>query len=205
MMDDDEYLTIDEKETAEIKVKGSKFIGTIHPVTIEHDAVEVINFISKKYYDATHHCYAYQIGCQPAIIARCSDAGEPAGTAGMPILNVIKGKNLTNVAVVVTRYFGGTKLGKGGLVRAYSECAQKTVEQCKLVKKFVYERISIEFDYILTGPIMRIISFFQAKINQSRHGQTTKLVLFVRKSLVDQLKLSLVEATSGRILIQSGS
>lgn len=204
-MDDDEYLTIAQGMTAEIKVKGSKFIGAIHPVPTEHDAFEFIHYISKKYYDATHHCYAYQIGYQPSPIARYSDAGEPAGTAGPPILNVIKGKNLTGVVMVVTRYFGGTKLGKGGLVRAYSECAQKTIERCNLVKKFVYERVSIEFDYILTGPIMRVISSFQTKINQSTHGQTTKLVLFVRKSLVDQLKLSLVEATSGRILIQKES
>lgn len=204
-MDDDEYLTIDQGKTAEIKVKGSKFIGSIDPVTTEHDAFEFINFISQKYYDATHHCYAFQIGYQPSIIARYSDAGEPAGTAGPPILNVIKGKNLTAVVMVVTRYFGGTKLGKGGLVRAYSECAQKTLECCRLVKQYIYERVSVEFDYRLTGPIMRIISSFQAKIHQSEHGQTTKLILLARRSLVEQLKLNLIEATSGRILIQFGS
>jgi uncharacterized YigZ family protein len=200
-MDDDEFLTIDRGTTAEIKVKGSKFIGTIHPVATEHDAFEFINYISKKYYDATHHCYAYQIGCQPSCIARYSDAGEPAGTAGMPILNVIKGKNLTNVAVVVTRYFGGIKLGRGGLVRAYSECTRQTIAQCDLHKKYFYEKIPIEFDYAFTGPIMRVVSASQAKISESMHGQTTKLMLLVRKSLVEQFKLNLIEVTSGKIII----
>ncbi len=201
-MDEDEYLTIDQGNTAEIKIKGSKFIGTIRPVTTEPEAFEFINYISKKFYDATHNCYAYLIGNQPSIIARYSDAGEPPGTAGPPILNVIKGKNLTNVAVVVTRYFGGTKLGKGGLVRAYSECTRKAIEQCSLEKKYIYERIQLEFNYALTGPIMRVVSSFRAKINQSLHGQTTKLILFVRKSVVEQFKLNLVEVTSGKINIE---
>lgn len=201
-MNEDEYLTIDQGKTVELKIKGSKFIGTIYPLTTEHEAFEFINYISKKYYNATHHCYAYHIGYQPSVIARYSDAGEPAGTAGPPILNVIKGKNLTNVAVVVTRYFGGTKLGKGGLVRAYSECTQKAIEQCRLQKKYIYERIQLEFDYALTGPIMRVVSSFQAKISESQHGQTTKLILLARKSMVEQFKLNLVEVTSGKITIE---
>ena len=200
-MDEDEYLTILGERTAEIKVKGSKFIGTIRPVATEHDALEFINLISKKYYDATHSCYAYLIGHHPSIIARYSDAGEPAGTAGSPILNVIKGKGLTNVAVVITRYFGGTKLGKGGLARAYSECTQKVIDQCIIAKKYIYERVQVEFDYALTGPIMRVISSFQAKIDESKHGQATQLILFIRKSRVEPVKLKLIEVTSGKINI----
>jgi uncharacterized YigZ family protein len=201
-MDEDEYLTIDQEQTAEIKVKGSKFIGSIQPAITEQEASEFISHISKRYHDATHNCYAYLIGHQPLIIARSNDAGEPAGTAGLPILNVIKGKNLTNVAVVVTRYFGGTKLGKGGLVRAYSECAQKAIEQCNIERKYIYERIQLEFDYALTGPIMRVISAFQAKINESLHDQTTKLIVLVRKSIVEKFKLNLIEVSSGKINIE---
>ncbi len=200
-MDEDEYLTVQGGMTTEIKVKGSRFIGTIQPATTEYDALEFINLISKKYYDATHNCYAYLIGHHPTIIARYSDAGEPASTAGMPILNVLNGSYLTNVAVVVTRYFGGTKLGKGGLVRAYTECTQQVIEQCTIKKKYIYERIVIEFDYALTGPIMRVISSFQAKIDESNHGQNTKLILSIRKSKSDNLKQSLIEATSGKINI----
>jgi uncharacterized YigZ family protein len=201
-MDEDEYLTIDQENTAEIKVKGSKFIGTIRPVPTDQAAFEFINHISKKYYDATHNCYAYLIGHQPSIIARTNDAGEPAGTAGLPILNVIKGKNLTDVAIVVTRYFGGTKLGKGGLVHAYSECTQKTIEQCNIERKYIYERIQLEFDYALTGPIMRVITAFQAKINKLLHDQTTKLVVLIRKSMVEKFKLNLIEVSSGKIDIE---
>jgi len=200
-MDEDEYLTIRGGTTTEIKVKGSRFIGTIQHANAERDALEFINFISRKFYDATHNCYAYFIGHPPSTIARYNDDGEPAGTAGMPILNVIKGKSLTNVAVVVTRYFGGTKLGKGGLVRAYTECTQQTLEQCTIIKEYIYERIMIEFDYDLTGPIMRVISSFQAKIEESDHGQTSKLVLSVRKSNFDILRQNLIEATSGKINI----
>ena len=200
-MDEDEYLTIRGGRTAEIKVKGSRFIGTIKPANTEHDALEFINLTSKKYYDATHNCYAYLIGHHPSITARYNDAGEPAGTAGPPILNVIKGKYLTNVAVVVTRYFGGTKLGKGGLVRAYTECTQKAIEQCTIIKKYIYEKIVLEFDYALTGPIMRVISSLQAKIDESKHGQTTKLILSIRKGKVDNLRQNLIEATSGKIHI----
>lgn len=200
-MDEDEYLTIRGGTTTEIKVKGSRFIGTIQPANAEHDALEFINFISKKFYDATHNCYAYFIGHPPSIIERYNDAGEPAGTAGPPILNVIKGKNLTNVATVVTRYFGGTKLGKGGLVRAYTECTQKVIEQCTIIKKYFNDRIELEFDYVLTGPIMRVISSFQAKIAESNHGQRSKLILFVRKSKSAILRENLIEATSGKINI----
>jgi uncharacterized YigZ family protein len=198
-MDEDEYLTIQGGRTAELKVKGSRFIGTIRPVSTEYDALEFINLMSKKYYDATHNCYAYLIGHHPSIIARYSDAGEPAGTAGLPILNVIKGKSLTNLAVVVTRYFGGTKLGKGGLARAYAECTRKAIEQCTIIKKYIYERIVLEFDYALTGPIMRVISSFQAKIDESKHGQATKLILSIRKGKLDNLRQNLIEATSGKI------
>jgi uncharacterized YigZ family protein len=200
-MDEDEYLTIQGGRTAELKIKGSRFIGTIKPISTQHDAFEFINFISKKFYNATHNCYAYLIGHHPSKIARYSDAGEPAGTAGPPILNVIKGKGLTNVVVVVTRYFGGTKLGKGGLVRAYTDCTQNVIEQCTVVKKYIYERIELEFDYALTGPVMRVISAFQAKVDESKHGQTTKLILFIRKSWVDNLRQNLIEATSGKINI----
>jgi len=198
-MDQDEYFTIDQQYSAEIKVKGSRFIGTAYPVSTEAQANEFIHRISVKFRDATHNCYAYLIGHQPSIITRYSDAGEPAGTAGPPILNVIRGRGLTNVAVVITRYFGGIKLGKGGLVRAYSECTQKVIGRCTIIKKYIYERIQLEFEYALTGPIMRLISLFQAKIDESIHGQTTELILFIRKSKVEDLKSRLIEATSGKI------
>lgn len=199
IMDEDEYFTIAQMQTAEIKVKGSRFIGTIRPVALEHEAFEFINHVSQKFYDASHYCYAYLIGHPPSGSARYSDAGEPAGTAGVPILNSIRGKGLTNVAVVVTRYFGGTKLGKGGLARAYSECSRKAIEQGTIIKKYMLEKIQLEYDYAFTGPVMRVISTFQAKIDESVHGPTTKLILSLRRSRVEKFKLNLIETTSGQI------
>ncbi len=200
-MDDDEYFTIDHEQTAEIRVKGSRFIGNTCPVNNEQQATEFIHQVSQKFYNATHNCFAYHIGLNPTMISRYSDAGEPTGTAGLPILNVIKGKQLTNLVVVITRYFGGTKLGKGGLVRAYSECTQQVFEQCSMVKKFLYQKVQLEFDYSLTGIVMRVISLFNANVYESYFEPNPRLILLLRKSMVENFKSNLIESTSGKILI----
>ncbi len=197
----DEFFTIEQGQTAEIKIKGSRFIGTAHPVVTEQEAIEFIAQISKKFHDATHHCYAFQVGCHSSLIARYNDAGEPAGTAGMPILTVIKGKELTNTAVVVTRYFGGTKLGKGGLVRAYSDCTRLVLEKCPIVKKYFYQHLRLAFDYNLTGNVMRVISQFNGVVIQSSYDALVKIEVSVRLSVVDKFKTNLVDVTSGKISI----
>lgn len=201
-MDEDEYFTIDQGHSAETKVKGSRFIGTPCPVNTEQQATEFIHRVSQKFYDATHNCYAYQIGQPASIITRYSDAGEPAGTAGLPILNVIQGKLITNIAVVITRYFGGTKLGKGGLVRAYSDCTQRVIEQCSIVKKYLYQKLRLEFDYKLTGPVMRVISSFDANIIESIYDQNAILTLSLRKSMAEKFTQNLIDITSAKIDIQ---
>ncbi len=200
-MDDDEYLTIGQEQTTKIKVKGSRFIGTICPVNTEEQAIEFIHRVSQKFHDATHNCYAYQIGLNLPTITRFSDAGEPAGTAGLPILNVIKGRQLTNVAVVITRYFGGTKLGKGGLIRAYSECTWKVIEQCSIIKKYIIKKLCLKFDYNLTGSVMRVALSFNANILESIYSQQVSLVLTIRKSLVENFKSNLLEISSGKVSI----
>jgi len=201
-MIEDEYLTIEQQQTAEIKVKGSTFIGTACPINTEQQATDFIHQVSQKFYNATHNCYAYQIGLNPSVVFRMSDAGEPTGTAGAPILNVIKGKSLTNLAVVVTRYFGGTKLGKGGLVRAYSECTQNVIEQCSIIQSYIYQTLRLEFDYHLTNPVMRVISSFNANIHDSSYDQNARLVISLRKSLAENFKLNLIELTSGKISLR---
>lgn len=200
-MNSDEYFTINGIQQAEIKIKGSKFIGTVSPAASEALAKSTILEISKKYFDATHNCFAYQVGLARPIISRSSDDGEPAGTAGLPILNVIKGRNLTNLAVVVTRYYGGTKLGKGGLIRAYSECARLALDKCTIVKKYIFQTIDLTFDYNLTGPVMRIVSQFEAKVVDSQYGDQTFLKLSLRKSKVDDFQDNIVEISSGRVSI----
>ena len=115
------FLTIQEEEQTQIVEKKSKFIAEIHPVSNIQQVENKIKDIKKKYYDAKHHCIAYRIIDEGRVVERASDDGEPSGTAGAPMLNLLKGNNLCNVLVVVTRYFGGILLGTGGLVRAYSE------------------------------------------------------------------------------------
>ena len=117
----EKYQTVYQGASAEIVEKKSRFIAEVFPVSSEEEAAEILEEVKKQYWDARHHCWAYVIGDTQAA-ERCSDDGEPSGTAGKPILEVIRGQKLSNVLVVVTRYFGGTLLGTGGLVRAYSSC-----------------------------------------------------------------------------------
>ena len=200
-MSDDEYFTIEQQQKAEIKIKGSRFIGTAYPALSEIQAKNVITQISKQYFDASHNCYAYNVGFGSTKISRFNDAGEPSGTAGQPIMNVIHGKNLTNIVLIVTRYFGGTKLGKGGLIRAYSECAQEVLIKCRIIKKYLYKTINLKFDYDLTGPTMRIISQYNIKILNSTYGQQTELKISIRQSFVENFKQDLTELTSGKVII----
>ena len=200
-MSDDEYFTIRQQQQSEIKIKGSRFIGTAHPVSNETQAKDFINQISKRYFDANHNCYAYIIGFGATKIFRFNDDGEPSGTAGQPILNVIQGKNLTNIVVVITRYFGGTKLGKGGLIRAYSDCTHETLKYCTIIKEYLYQQIELKFDYNFTGVVMRIISQYCVKILNSIYDQRTRLKLSIRVSKVEDFKQDLIELSAGNILI----
>ncbi|MBC8183586.1 YigZ family protein [candidate division KSB1 bacterium] len=204
-MDEDEYRTIKDRQQAEIKIKGSRFIGTAQPVTAETQAKEFINNISKKYFDASHNCYAYNVGFGQSQISRFNDAGEPSGTAGQPILSTILGKELTDVAVVVTRYFGGTKLGKGGLVRAYSDCTSEVLNKCAVLKKYLKEFLDLDFDYNETGAVMRIINQHEIKIIKTDYDQKTRLKLSIRKSKIRDFERNLIDLTSGKISIKPGS
>ncbi len=202
-MDEDEFLTIDSPQQAEIKIKGSKFIGNADFAATENQAKEFIQQISRKYFDATHHCFAFKCGLPPNEMARYQDAGEPSGTAGLPILTMINRKNLTNIVLVVTRYFGGTKLGTGGLSRAYSDCARTVLEQSTLVKKYVFQKIQLQFEYGLTGAVMRVVSRFGARIDQADYSEVTNLNVEIRKSRALEFGRNLSEITAGRILIKA--
>ena len=127
------YRVVYQEGTGEYEEKKSRFIANIAPVSSEAEAVSFIESIRKKYYDARHHCTAFIIGRNKEV-TRCSDDGEPSGTAGKPILEVLLGADVTNVAAVVTRYFGGTLLGTGGLVRAYTQAAREAIENAGIGK-----------------------------------------------------------------------
>ena len=140
------YHTIYKGGDGEIVEKKSRFIAEVHPVTSEEEAMEILEQTRKQYWDARHHCWAYIIGRNPAA-ERMSDDGEPAGTAGKPILEVIRGRELTNVLVIVTRYFGGILLGTGGLVRAYSDSMQNALELTEKVEKCTGIEFEAELEY----------------------------------------------------------
>lgn len=142
-----EFNTIEENIVAEIVEKKSKFIANLIYVETVEDAENTIKAIKKEYFDARHNCVAYRIVENEKIIEKSSDDGEPSGTAGAPMLNILQKNNLANVLVVVTRYFGGILLGTGGLVRAYSECLQKAIEDSKKITKVWGEELEITLEY----------------------------------------------------------
>lgn len=143
----DGYYSIGDRATIEITINKSRFIGDAFHVATEEDALKAIQSIEEKYPDATHHCYAYHVGID-SIIKRFNDDGEPGGTAGMPIFQVIEQREIKNVLVVVTRYFGGIKLGAGGLVRAYSTAAAKVLDRAGVVWMELCDKgvLTIEYD-----------------------------------------------------------
>src|SRR5699024_6483666 len=140
------YKTLHEFGMDEIIIEKSKFIGYAKPIKTEEEAIEFINEIKKKHKDATHNVWAYTLG-KSMNIQRYSDDGEPQGTAGIPTLEVIKKEDLRDVVVVVTRYFGGVKLGAGGLVRAYTKGAKVGIDAGKVVSKVLYKDVRIKIDY----------------------------------------------------------
>lgn len=143
----EEYVTILKNETAEITEKKSKFIANLFCVENTKEVEERIKEIKKKYYDARHSCIAYRVIEDNQVIEKSSDDGEPSGTAGSPMLNILKKNNLCNVLIVVTRYFGGILLGTGGLVRAYSEATQRAIEKSTLISRIEGIEIEVKLDY----------------------------------------------------------
>ena len=142
-----EFYTILKDETAEIVEKKSKFIANIYPIKSIKEAEMKIKEIKRRYYDAKHHCIAYRVFEEDKIIEKSSDDGEPSGTAGAPMLNILQGSNLCNVVVIVTRYFGGILLGTGGLVRAYSDTSKKVIQKCELIFQKDGFEIELDLDY----------------------------------------------------------
>lgn len=156
MKEDDTYNMLATTGSGLYKEKGSKFIASAFVVMSEDEAKAGIAEIRKKYFDARHHCYAYMIGPEKKVF-RSSDDGEPSGTAGKPILNQILSKDVTNVCVVVTRYFGGIKLGTSGLINAYKTAARDALNNAQVVEKTINEIYSLEFEYPLMNEVMRVM------------------------------------------------
>ena len=182
-----EFYTISKNETAEIIEKKSKFIADIYPVRNVEEAENKIKEIKKKYYDAKHHCIAYRIVEEDRIIEKSSDDGEPSGTAGAPMLNILSKMEITNVLVIVTRYFGGILLGTGGLVKAYSNSTKLALEKAEismLEEGFVYK---LELNYSDLENFKYFMKNNEIKILKEEYFENVKLSIFVPKNKIDCL------------------
>jgi len=198
----DSFITIKKPAESEIKIKGSRFIGQVFKCDSEPQAVSILESVRKKFYDATHNCFAYRIGSDNDALFRYSDDGEPSGTAGKPIYDRIEGHNLTNLILIVTRYFGGTKLGTGGLTRAYSEAARSVLEKAGDLEVYITEQISFTVKFPDYGSVERIIHQLEARIVSSDFSDKIKMVVEIRLSLVKKFREAVTDATSGRIEIE---
>ena len=186
----------------ELEEKKSRFIAHIEPVTTEDEAANFIQMMKKQYYDARHNCYAFVIGDNSEIV-RSSDDGEPSGTAGRPILEVLTGEGITNAVCVVTRYFGGTLLGTGGLVRAYQGATKGALNNSVILDKKEGIKFTISCDYTDVGKLQYHFSTKGIRIISSDYGASVSFNIVVESDSFDTIKKDLTELTSGKVIIDN--
>ncbi len=185
----------------EIVEKKSRFIAYIFPVNTEEEALERITEIRKKHYDARHNCFAYVLGDKNET-ERCSDDGEPSGTAGRPMLDVLTGQGIHNAVAIVTRYFGGTLLGTGGLVRAYTAAMKAGLENCVLLEKKKGFEVIITTDYNDIGKIQYLARTLDLTEMDTIYEDVVKMKLLVPESVVEKMQQEVTEKTAGRSQIE---
>ena len=197
------YKTLHEFGMDEIIIDKSTFIGYAKPIKTEEEAVEFVNEIKKKHKDATHNVWAYTVG--PTMnIQRYSDDGEPQGTAGIPTLEVIKKEDLRDVVVVVTRYFGGIKLGAGGLVRAYTKGAKIGIEAAKVIEKVSYNQVGVKIDYNQLGKVQNEIMNMGYFIKDTIYEDNVEILVYSRVNEVEALVSKITDITSATAGITQG-
>lgn len=194
------YKIVYQQGSGEIVEKKSRFIAHVAPAESEAEAAAFIESIRKKYYDARHHCFAYIIGRNKEL-TRCSDDGEPGGTAGRPILEVLLSGELTNTVAVVTRYFGGTLLGTGGLARAYTEAAKAGLDNSETAVMYYGASLVIETDYTDLGRIQYLLGNKKIEVLDSQYTDKVALTVRVPEREASSLIKELTESTSGKAAI----
>lgn len=194
------YKTIRNRCEASFIEKKSEFIGYLCPVTTEQEAIDFINEIRAMHRKATHNCYAYIL--RDNNTARHSDDGEPGGTAGVPIYDVLNKTGVTDIACVVTRYFGGIMLGAGGLVRAYSKGASIALEVADIMTMEIADSLKITTDYSFYGNITSIAAEYEAIIRNTEYTDNVSVFLDVKNELADKLKDKLIDKCNGRVEIE---
>lgn len=197
----DSYRVLLEGGEGEYEEKKSRFIATVRPCATEEDAVAFIEEMKKKYWDARHNCSAYVLG-ERGGLTRCSDDGEPSGTAGRPMLEVLLGSGIQNVAVVVTRYFGGVLLGTGGLVRAYTQAVQEGLAACTVGRMRYGAELRIRTDYNGVGKILYQLGNAGLEPISSEYTDKVTLSVIVPAENEEALRKSMADATGGRAEIE---
>lgn len=196
-----DFKTVYQGASAEIVEKKSRFIADVFPVTTEEEALSVLEKVKKQYWDARHHCWAYVIG-REQVQERCSDDGEPSGTAGKPILEVIRGQELHDVLIVVTRSFGGTLLGTGGLVRAYTLAAQEGLALSNIITRIDGVKLQIETDYTGLGKIQYLLGQRGISVFESEYTEKVQLTVLIPVEEEKKLTSEIIEATNGQAVVE---
>ncbi|MEN7548894.1 YigZ family protein [Rapidithrix thailandica] len=191
----DSYLTIKSPSEGLYKEKGSKFLAYAYPVTDEEKIKEILQSLKKEYYDARHHCYAFMLG-KDKNRYRANDDGEPGNSAGVPILNQIRSKEVTDVLVVVVRYFGGTKLGVSGLINAYKTAAAEALDQAEIVEAFVTQHLTIRFEYMDMNDVMRVAKEYDLDLSQQTFDEKCNINFEIREGILDEVKGKLEKVPS---------
>ena len=197
------YRIVTQAGSAGIEEKKSRFIADVFPVRSVSDAEARISEVTRKYWDAKHHCYAYIIGSRSEV-SRCSDNGEPSGTAGKPILEVLSGEQLTDSLIVVTRYFGGVLLGTGGLVRAYTQAAQAGIAAAQKGHMVYGQKLTIRVGYNLVNPVQYYLKQEEIEIKEQRYAENVEYDITVMEDRREQIIQELTQRTDARAVIIPG-
>ncbi|MDD7319194.1 MAG: YigZ family protein [Prevotella sp.] len=187
---EDSFRTISKEGEGYYTEKRSKFLAFAHHVESVDDVKQLLAHYRKKYFDARHVCYAYMLGAERTEF-RANDDGEPSSTAGKPILGQINSNELTEVLVVVVRYYGGVNLGTGGLIVAYREAAADAIRNSEITDKIVEERVDFEFPYVMMDKVMKVVKDLQPRVLSQTYDNTCLISLSIRKSAAEQLKMRL--------------
>lgn len=193
--------TVSKVGNGEYEEKRSRFLSCVYPVSTEEEALSHLSGLKKKYWDARHHCYAYLIDTESTKIQRFSDDGEPSGTAGLPILEAIRKKELTNVLVVVIRYFGGILLGASGLVRAYGKAASAGLDEAGIIFRKQCVRTIIQMEYPLYGKIQNLLAAQRFPVSDTRFSDIVEMELFIEPEKKEFFEKEITEATSAQAKI----
>lgn len=193
----EKYITVKGSGKAEIVEKKSRFIAHVKPIASEEEANKYIEEIKKQYWDARHNCYAYQLGDRNQI-QRYSDDGEPGGTAGMPILDILRGKDIKNTIIVVTRYFGGTLLGTGGLVRAYSSASKEGLKAAGLINRIPHMRQHFTVDYTLSGKVQYEVLNGGHILEDTVYTDKVEFIVLSELNTAEKLKENVINLTGNK-------